>query len=120
MFHKLLGLYDEYVLFYELFKCYVIVCLLVNAGFEEKDKLLGFQDSTKALDDILSSQRCHAERVNFADKTDLPRKQGFSSDKQNNQALSFPKYAFKIKATRCLRHTFSPTMFVAAKPLRSR
>jgi len=56
----------------------------------------------------VESPFCHAERVNFAGKTDLPRNEGFSSDKQNSQALSFPKYAFKIKATRCLRLTFSP------------
>ena len=37
MFHILLGLYDEYVLLYELFRCYVIVFLLVNAGFKEKE-----------------------------------------------------------------------------------
>ena len=40
MFHILLGLYDEYVLFYELFRCYIIVFLLVNAGFEEKEELI--------------------------------------------------------------------------------
>jgi len=32
----LIIIYDEYVLLYELFRCYVIVCLFVYAGFKER------------------------------------------------------------------------------------
>ena len=39
---------------------YQVEVNILKGKFEEKDKLLRFQDSTKILDDILSSQRSPA------------------------------------------------------------
>ena len=45
------------------------------------------------MDSPVESPICHAERVIFADKPNLPRTLRLSSDKQDKQEQSFSKYA---------------------------
>ena len=44
------------------------------------------------MDSPAESPICHAERVIFADKTNLPRSLRLSSDKQDKQEQSFSKH----------------------------
>ena len=65
---------------------------------------------SKGFYHVLATSCCHAERVNLADKTNLPRSLRLSSDKQDNWEQSFSKHAFTIQEIKYLDPTCSPTL----------
>ena len=61
---------------------------ILKGKIEEKDKLLRFQDSTKILDDILSSQRSPAIKTSFGFHESVEGEYSSKSKTRNSNAKS--------------------------------
>jgi len=68
------------------------------------------------MDSPAESPICHAERVIFADKPNLPRSLRLSSDKQTKQEQSFSKHTLFYENSNVFDLTLGPTLVVAVQP----
>ena len=81
-----------------------------------KSKYQSKEKSIKSMDSPVESPICHAERVIFADKPNLPRSLRLSSDKQTKQELSFSRYKSFYDNSNVFDLTLGPTLVVAVQP----